>query len=508
MGDMCKLRRFGAWALLVVLAPSMVATTSTAAAKSAAALPPSQERAARFEAAVTRILARKELAGAKVGIDVRSLGSGQRFFARDAEVGFAPASNLKVVTLYLALATLGPDFQFETPLLADGPIVDGGRLDGNLWVRGSGDPTLRPCFFESDDDGAPLAPFVQALQLQGVKSVRGDIVVDARAFDGERIPQGWPRDQLGDEYAAPVAALGLNGNCIRARVSALGNGSIAAELLPEVAGWSLTNDLVASGDRDAFKVALAPPDAKGAVRIRGSVGADVRGATVTTTVADPPLYFGRALQAALGRAGIAFGGKVRAPLADEKVGERARVLYTRRSPLLPALLLCGKESDNLIAEQLLRTCALARYGLGSVANGARLVDELARELGLESAPRAIVDGSGLSRDDVVTPALLVGVLARAYAASWRDDYVRCLPVSGVDGTLERRMNEPAMQYRVRAKTGFISRVSGLSGYLLAGEPEGGEVFAFSFLMNGFKGGNAEMKKVQDDLCRALVSAAK
>ncbi|MBL8842455.1 MAG: D-alanyl-D-alanine carboxypeptidase/D-alanyl-D-alanine-endopeptidase [Planctomycetes bacterium] len=465
-------------------------------------------RADRFAAAAARLLAKKELSGATVGLAVHSLASGSPFYAHGAERGLAPASNLKLVTLYLAFATLGPDFQFETPVLADGPLVDGGRLEGSLWVRGSGDPSLRPCFFESEDDAAPLAPFVQALQLQGVRSVRGDLVVDARAFDGETIPQGWPRDQLGEEYAAPVAALGLNGNCVRVRVSALGDGGFLSVLLPEVAGWRVAHDLTPAGQRDAFKVGLLPPDAKGVARLRGSVGGDVRGAYVKTTVPDPPLYFGLALQAALARAGIALEGRVRPPAEGEKLPDKARVLYTRRSPLLPALVLCGKESDNLIAEQLLRACAFVRYGHGSIANGARLVDELARELGLAEQPRRIVDGSGLSRDDVVTPALLAAVLARAYAAPWRDDYVRCLPISGVDGTLDRRMNEPAMQYRVRAKTGYIARVSGLSGYLLAGDPEGGDVFAFSFLMNGFKGGNAEMKKVQDDLCRALVSAAK
>ena len=466
------------------------------------------ERSDRFAAAAARLLAKKELAGASVGVAVHSLASGALYYGRGADVGLAPASNLKLITLYLAFATLGPDFQFETPVLADGPLVEGGRLEGNLWVRGSGDPTLRPSFFESEDDSAPLAPFVQALQLQGVRSVRGDLVVDARAFDGELIPQGWPRDQLGEEYAAPVSALGLNGNCVRVLVSSLRNSAFHSELRPEVSGWRVAHDLTRSNDKNLFKVGLLPPDAKGVLRLRGSLGDAVRGASVRTTVPDPPLYFGLALHAALARAGISIEGRVRPPGDGEKLAEKARVLYTRRSPLLPALVLCGKESDNLIAEQLLRACAFVRYGHGSLANGARLVDELARELGLAEQPRRIVDGSGLSRDDVVTPQLLVAVLARAYAAAWRDDYVRCLPISGVDGTLDRRMNEPAMQYRVRAKTGYISRVSGLSGYLLAGDPEGGDVFAFSFLMNGFKGSNAEMKKLQDDLCRALVSAVK
>jgi D-alanyl-D-alanine carboxypeptidase/D-alanyl-D-alanine-endopeptidase (penicillin-binding protein 4) len=110
----------------------------------------------------------------------------------------------------------------------------------------------------------------------------------------------------------------------------------------------------------------------------------------------------------------------------------------------------------------------------------------------------------------VTPAFFAALLAQAYQSPWRDDFVRCLPISGVDGTLEKRMGEPAMQYRVRAKTGFIAQVSALSGYAFSGEaaaadPSDHEVFAFSILVNGFKVSNLEMKRVQDDLCRAIVA---
>ncbi len=476
----------------------------------------------RFANAAAKVLARKELDGAAIGIAIRSLTSGTTFWSRDAERGFAPASNLKLVTLCLALEVLGPDFEFATPLIADGPLVDGGRLEGDLWIRGSGDPTLQPCFFESEDEGAALQPFVQALTLQGVKQVRGDLVVDARAFDDERIPGGWPKDQLDQSYAAPVAALSLNGNCMRVRVTVRPGFPIGAELRPSVFGWTLDNDLVQAASRNAFNVALSPPDGRGVVRVRGSVGSDVGIAPAITTVQDPPRYFALALRSAMERSGITVQGSVRLAGDEEKLSDKVRVLYTRRSPLIPALQLCGKESDNNIAEHLLKACALVRFGKGSYANGARLVAELAQQVGVEPDSVHVVDGSGLSRDDRVTPQFLTAVLAHAYAATWRDDYVRCLPISGVDGTLDQRMNEPAMQYRVRAKTGYISKVSALSGYAMAGPGESGdaaargnaakrdasEVFAFSILVNGFKGANAEMKRVQDDLCRALIAAAR
>ncbi len=489
---------------LVLLSLLCVASVH-GAAPAYVALATEDPRTERLAAAAARILSRKELAGASVGVDIRSLTRGERIWSRNADRGFAPASNLKLVTLHLALAVLGPGFEFETPLVADGPIVEGGRLEGDLWVRGSGDPTLQPCFFESEDESAPLRPFVQALALQGVKRIAGDLVVDARAFDEVLVPEGWPADQLDHDYAAPVSALSLDGNCLRVRVTARAALPPLAELRPEVFGWRLENDLAAAAKPDAFQVALAAVEADGVVHLRGSVGSEVGVALVTRSVSDPPLYFGLALRAAVERAGIALGGRVRRAEGAEQPREKARTLYTRRSPLLPALHLCGKESDNNIAEHLLKACALKRFGHGSWEGGARLVEELARELGIDPTALRVVDGSGLSRLDQVTPQFLTALLARAWDAPWRDDFMRCLPISGVDGTLDKRMSEPAMQCRVRAKTGFISQVSALSGFALSGDEPEQETFTFSILVNGFKGGNAEIKKAQDDLCRAIVA---
>lgn len=490
-------------------------------------------RGERFNAAVAKILARKELDGATVGIELRSLTRDARVASRNLNRAFAPASNLKLVTLYLSLQTLGPDWNFQTALVAGGPVVEGGRLEGDLWVRGGGDPTLQPAFFESEDENAPLVPFVEALQLAGVRHVKGDLVVDDRLFDRQFIPDGWPQNQLEEEYAAPVAALSLGGNCLHVRVTTHAGQSPTAELRPPVFGWRLLSDL-SPANGSQFQVGIVPPDAQGTLRIRGSVGNEVGVATAKMPVADPPLFFGNALRAALERAGVSVAGSVRRAGPDEVVDAKTRTIYTRRSPLLAALQRCGKDSDNTIAEHLIKCCAATRFGQGSDEHAAELVAELCKQLGVDASNVKVVDGSGLSHLDTVTPALLGALLAKAYAAPWRDDFIRCLPISGVDGTLEKRMNEPAMIYRVRAKTGFISQVSALSGYAMAGDlggapggspsgsPSGGvpgggekgergkgggdhEVFAFSILVNGFKGANVEMKRVQDDLCRAIVA---
>jgi D-alanyl-D-alanine carboxypeptidase/D-alanyl-D-alanine-endopeptidase (penicillin-binding protein 4) len=505
--------RIGAAALAMAAWFAAGRTTVAEGAQGVAAIgaSPPEAVAARLNASASRVLKRKELDGATVGIDVRLVPGGERVWSRQPESPLGTASNLKVMTIYLALATLGPAFHWETPLLVDAPIAADGSVAGNLWVRGSGDPTLQPCFFESEDEWAAVEPFVQALALHGVKRIAGDLVVDARAFDEEWVPRGWPADQLAEDYSAPVSALSLNQNRLRVRLTPRADGRLAGALRPEAWGWSVASEVGRAADRDEFRVGVLPPDAAGVIRVRGTAGAGIDAANVETNVADPPDWFGRVLRAALGRAGIEMTGTVRRPApgpgGGERPNERAQTLYARQSPLLPALLLCGKESDNQIAEHLLKTCALVRFGRGTVANGARLVAELARDLGVDPAPVSIADGSGLSRDDRVPPELLTAVLVRAWSQPWRDEFVRCWPISGVDGSLDRRMTEPAMQYRVRAKTGYIARVSGLTGYALAGPLDAAETYAFSILINGFRGGNAEMKRVQDDLCRALVGAA-
>ncbi len=454
---------------------------------------------------IERILQRPALDGAQVGIEIRSLRDGRSIYSHQSQDSFIPASNQKLLTIALALDQLGPDFQFETPLIATGG-VHGGIIRGDLWVVGSGDPSLAPRYQDSGNPESGVRRFVDALTMQGIRGIEGDLVVDATLFDDEGTAPGWPSDQLDQDYCAPVGALSLNSNCLEVVVTSSPSGSPKVSLRPETRSYRPVSHVATSTSSREMMVWLIRPDREGRVQVRGKVGPQAGTARFQLPVRDPALFFGRSLYAGLLREGVFVNGNVRHRAANEPRPE-TRPLYVCKSPLLPPAYVCGKESDNLVAEHLLKKCASESEEVGTFAGGARLCRSFLQSLGADVSGFQMTDGSGLSRENRVTPKLLVDLLAAMYDSPLREPYLRSLPISGIDGTLSKRMTEPDLCYRVRAKTGYLLRVSGLSGYVDTGERESPKILAFSILINGFRGSNRDMKKVQDDICRALIEAS-
>jgi D-alanyl-D-alanine carboxypeptidase/D-alanyl-D-alanine-endopeptidase (penicillin-binding protein 4) len=160
-----------------------------------------------------------------------------------------------------------------------------------------------------------------------------------------------------------------------------------------------------------------------------------------------------------------------------------------------------KDSDNNIAEHLFKLAGASRHHRGTFASGAAAVRDYLTSLDVPEIERHFVDGSGLSRDNRISAAALTTVLTHVYGGAARDLFVRSLPIAGIDGSLKNRMGEEPVCGRVRAKTGFINRVSALSGYVRTAS---GESLAFAILMNNFQASNSTMKELQDDICRVLV----
>jgi PBP4 family serine-type D-alanyl-D-alanine carboxypeptidase len=472
-------------------------------ASAARATGPASEGDRALGPAIQSILQRKVLDGAAVGIRIFSLTRQKEVFAHDADEGFIPASNQKLLSIALSLALLGPEYHFETQLSGTGPIDEQGVLQGDLWVEGGGDPTLRSGFLESDTPAAALEAFVQAVRWRGIEEIAGDVVVDASLFDEIGTAPGWPEDQLNRDYCAPVGALSLNGNCLDVLVTVQDGSEPWVRLRPATQRYQPSSRLGVSGKPREMSVWLMQPDEHGAVMVRGRAGMDAGTLQLRVPVRHPDLFFGAALHAALEAQGIEVRGDYRRQQGDDREAD-LNELYVRRSPLLPALYYCGKESDNNIAEHVLKGCAAKVTGRGSFAAAATVSHAFLERFAASPTDWVVVDGSGLSRLNRVSANIMVELLQYMYESPWRDPFVRSMPISGIDGTLQKRLTEPDMRYRVRAKTGYLRQVSALSGYLMAGESTDPEVFAFAILINGFRGSNVHMKEVQDDLCRLLI----
>jgi len=437
---------------------------------------------------------------AKVGIEIRSLDRSETLVQRRSDRLFAAASNTKLLVTATALAMLGRDAAFETRFLAAGP-VESGTLRGPLLVRGGGDPCLSSRF-HPPDAAAAFEPVVAALEREGIRRIEQGLLLDARAFDAQTVAPGWPRDQLAKDYCAPVAALNLNEGCVEISVSAGAAGAPArVRVLPGGSPFRLVPSVTTVPGRPKTIVDASFADGT-TLRVRGTIGAQAPPYAFRLSVPDPVSFFGNVLAGALRARGIEVLGEIRALAPGEDPPAGGREVASLRSPLYPALVAINKASVNVCAEHVLKSLGASFENDGSWEGGIRAVRKFLEREGIGTDGFAMADGSGLSRDNRFSPALLVSLLERMWKSPEREDFFLTLPKPGEPGTtLGSRGRTAAVRDAVRAKTGWIAGASALSGYVRTVDDE---ALAFSILVNdAARTPNHVFKTMQDEIVRLL-----
>ncbi|MDB4951361.1 MAG: D-alanyl-D-alanine carboxypeptidase/D-alanyl-D-alanine-endopeptidase [Gemmatimonadetes bacterium] len=434
-------------------------------------------------AALDSVFADTAFAPAHWGVLVRSLDRGDVLYEHEAGKLVVPASNMKIVTGAVALETLGPDYRFHTRVVAGGE-VRGGTLGGSLVVMGGGDPTIA-AHFHAGDARAVFRAWADSLRAHGITRITGDVMGADTAFDGAPLGRGWAWDDLDASYSAEVSGLEFNEGFATVRVTpGASPGAVpTVSVSPYTPYTSATNRAVTGAPGSPVTVELTRDATGGGIVVAGSIPADTAFVEEEVAVRNNPLYFAGALRETLQDAGIRVDG--RASVTDlAALRDTAAMIpvFTHASPPLGEVL-AGflKPSQNQIGEMLLRTLGNERRGLGSAGNGAAVVDSVLRTWGLPSGRLlSQADGSGLSRYDLVAPELLVGILAHmTRSPNWQTWYAD-LPIAGVDGTLAGRMKGTPLAGNVHGKTGTLSGVRSLSGYLTTAA---GEHLVFSMIVN-------------------------
>jgi len=419
------------------------------------------------------------------GVDVRSLDTGEMLFALDAGRLMMPASNMKIITTAAAAEILGWEHRFTTTLETSAPI-EGGVLKGDLFVCGGGDPSIN-----SRDGRAPaiLAEWVAALRALGIQQIDGRIVGDDHVFDDEGLGQGWAWDYLQFGYAAPVGALEFNENLASLGIrSGTQTGEPADVTLSAGSGLRLLTRVrtADAGSRTdiSYRRRLDEP----ILEVSGSIAVGAEPVTRTVAVVNPTMFFAQTLKDALVERGIGVtGGAVDMDdIAAELAASTAerRVLASTASPTLREIAtVLMKVSQNLYAETLVKAIGASRGGLGTFEGGLTNIRSILTSWGVPEDAYVLADGSGLSRYDYVTPSTLTAVLERMYKdAKHRDAFLATLPIAGKDGTINTRMRRTRAEGNATAKTGSISNVRSLSGYVRTRD---GEMLVFSILANDF-----------------------
>jgi D-alanyl-D-alanine carboxypeptidase/D-alanyl-D-alanine-endopeptidase (penicillin-binding protein 4) len=421
-------------------------------------------------------------------------GQGHTLYGRNAHRLFIPASNTKLVVTIVANALLGPDFTVHTSVYATGP-VDQGILQGDLVLYGRGDPTFSVHCYRADTSQASacdssafthLDQLAAQLRARGVRTVAGDLVGDGSYFSGPLIHPDWQNYDLAWWYAAPVSGLGFNDNSVDVRELAADSAGHPPQVIlaPDVGTWTFDNraETGLHGSPRTFDL-FRTADGSG-YYATGSLPLGMAPRSESAAVSDPDRFAAAAFRQALARAGITVRGVTRsttdsfsyaaartsAPLADI----RSRPL---RDWLNPILL----HSQNWFAEMLIKQVGRQRGAAGSWDEGRRVERRfLIDSVRIDSTEFSLQDGSGLAANNYLSPSAFTMLLAWARHDPHFDAIHDALPESGKPGSLSNRFIGTPAAGAVHAKTGSISGVNTISGYL---ERPDGQVRIFSVMAN-------------------------
>jgi D-alanyl-D-alanine carboxypeptidase/D-alanyl-D-alanine-endopeptidase (penicillin-binding protein 4) len=501
---MAMLRRHGSGLAAALLLTA--ALTGGVTASTATATPTSDPALSQLVQTLDGILAKPLLDGSFAAAVVRDAQTGETLYDRLGDHRFTPASNTKFLTSTAAMSVLGPDYRFTTDVLSSGDKV-GSVLAGDLYLRGNGDPTALAADYDT---------LAAALKAQGIKTVMGNLVGDDTYFDDDRLGRAWSWDDEGAYYSQEASALTLapdtdydNGNIVVVAGPGANPGDKPVfTITPPAAAKYVTvvnnGQTVANGGNDTL--GISREHHSNTIVISGTVPADGGTTTEWIAVRDPAGYATTVFREALAAQGIKVVGHTTWGTATPA---SARVLAAHQSMTLGELLIPFlKLSNNGHAEALTKAVGHKVSGEGTWGAGLAAIKAYATAHGMNAATFRQSDGSGLSRFDLIPPDQLTNLLISVRAEPWFDTWYNALPIAGnadrfTGGTLRNRMRNTPAANNVHGKTGSLTGVSALSGYVTTAD---GRKLVFSVIENNYLASASSVRaQIEDAIAVALAS---
>jgi D-alanyl-D-alanine carboxypeptidase/D-alanyl-D-alanine-endopeptidase (penicillin-binding protein 4) len=465
---------------------------------------------------ISDILARPDLSSAMVGIKVSSLDTGQVLFEENANKLLRPASNMKLYTVAAALDRLSPDYRFTTSVYAPMRPDSSGKIKGDLMIYGRGDPSIAARFNNGDYFKA-INELASRIVSAGVKRVEGDLIGDESYFVGPKYGSGWEWEDLTWYYGAEVTPLTVNDNALDLFIKPgpdIGKPALITTGPPDPL-LTIVNKVTTSAKGTRRQISIFRDLGEDVVTIEGTISIDDRGYTGGIGISHPAMLLVYLLRSSLSQRGVVITGRSRtidsrsttsalnqsqllASTSGNSISQTPPVeIATLQSP--PFSVIASqtlKPSQNLYTELILRT--LGKVTPTPPANtSASTVGQTTEDLGLQTVtaflkeagvrPDALVlsDGSGLSRNDMITAEASVQLLTYMFRHRYADTFRSALPIAGVDGTLRNRLKNTPAENNLRAKTGSLSSAASLAGYVTTAA---GEKLAFSIMVNNYPDG--------------------
>ncbi len=420
--------------------------------------------------------------GSQVALVVRDATTGETLYDRNGAQRMLPASNTKLFSSTAAMHVLGPSYRFHTDVLAGAP-VRGGQLLGNLYLKGYGDPTA----LESD-----YAALAKQLKSAGVRRVHGDLIADDTYFDHVRLGDSWAWDDEPFYYNAQISALTLapdtdydSGTAIvESRPGAAAGAPVKLDLVPANGVIKLVNTATTGAAGSSNTLNIERDHGTNVVRVTGSVPLGASTGQEWVTVWEPELYAADVFRRALAAQGISVSGQIKNAATPASATRLARDESMTVGELMTPFL---KLSNNMHAETLVKAMGAVVDADGSWSSGLGVVTDYAKSIGVDTSRIRLSDGSGLSRKVNVTADSITDVLIGAQKESWWKQWYDALPIAGnperfVGGTLRSRMQNTPAANNLHGKTGSLTGVTSLSGYVTNKD---GRKLVFSMISNNY-----------------------
>lgn len=433
-------------------------------------------------------------ANTSICLNISDSQSGDVLFETDPQLSLIPASILKVITTATALEVFGPDYRFSTTLSYSG-IIRNDTLFGDLQIIGGGDPTLGSAYFPEQKNFQE--EWIGAIVSTGIKTISGNLILDASVYEPQMIPNTWIWEDLGNYFGAGASGISVFDNKYEIHLKsgdAAGSSTRITKIVPEIPNLDIRNEVLSSDlQSDQAYVFGSPEDSRRI--IRGTIPKNRNDFVVNASVPDPAALLASQFRKKLEAKQIAISGETKFMKAVS--GETAKTVLITQSPELKEIIrITNYESVNLFAEHLLKHLAFQKYGLGTTKDGCKFISEFWKEKGIDLNGFFMNDGSGLSRFNALTANQMVSILNYMNTKSiFSSDFSESLASVG-NGTIIHFSTANFPNQSLRAKSGSMTRVRCYAGYLTS---VSGRQLSFAIMLNNFSCSQREAIRKTEEL---------
>jgi len=461
---------------------------------------------AQSHPALERFLSASYLRGASISIMVKDVNSDSVICSYDAEREVIPASALKIVTTSAALEILGENYVYETSILYDGEIIDS-ILNGNLYIRGGGDPSLGSADLGADRDMV-LHEWVEAVRTAGIRTITGAVIADESIFDTEGVSMKWLREDLGSYYGQGCYGLNIYDNryALYLKTEAPGESPKIERTDPELIPPVVFHNHLTCSQISSDSTYIVGFPFSNERYIYGIVPANRSSYKLVGDIPEPALFIAHYFSKLLKKEDISIACEPTCRRILAQAGNRnplpeCKTLITTYSrPLKDLVKIANFESNNLYADAFLKTIGLKYAGnepLSSFGKGVKILLKHWQEKGLDTSSLWMFDGSGLAPTDKITARCLNDILGyMAVKSPLGQAFIESLPRAGIEGTVRRTLVNSPLKGHIRLKSGSMSRIRSYAGYITKND----RIYAVTIIVNNF---NCTQSQIKSDIERLI-----